>query len=135
MTGLMKRELFPFARPFSLIGGEWAPEDMIRVDEFQDEGVLVVRAEIPGIDPEKDVDVTVTDRVLHIEARRHEEEDRSESGYRRKEIRTGSFRRNLPLPSGVDDTDVKATYQDGILEVRVPIPAPQPGTRIPVEKK
>jgi HSP20 family protein len=135
MTGLMKRELFPFARPFSLVGGEWAPEDLIRVDEYHDDGVLVVRAEIPGIDPDKDVEVSVADRMLHIEARRHEEESREAKGYRRKEIRTGSFRRTLALPAGVEEGDVEATYEDGILEVRIPTPEPQPTKKIPVSKR
>ena len=135
MTGVMKRELFPFVRPFSLMGGEWAPEDMIRVDEFHEEGVLVVRAEIPGIDPDKDVELTVADHVLHIEARRHEEESREEKGYRRKEIRTGSFQRTLTLPAGVDDTDVKASYRNGILEIRIPTPAPEPSRKIPIDKE
>ena len=132
MAGLMKRELFPFARPFSLMGGDWVPEDMIRVDEFHEGGDLVVRAELPGVDPDRDVEVTVDDHILHIEARRHEEESREEKGYRRKEIRTGTFQRTLTLPPGVDDEDVKATYRNGILEVRIPTGEPQPSRRIPV---
>jgi len=134
MTGLLRRETFPFARPFSLIGGEWAPEEMIRVDELHEDGVLVIKAEIPGIDPDEDVELTVTDRMLHIEARRHEEQTREAKGYTRKEIRTGSFRRTLPLPAGVDGSDVKATYKDGMLEIRIPEPEPPAATRIPVTK-
>ena len=126
---------FPFSRP--MFGREVMPEDMIRVDEYQENGTLVVKAELPGIDPEKDVEVTVVDNVLHIEAERREEERTEEKGYVRKELRYGSFVRNLPLPQGVAESDIKASYKDGILEIRVPVaeqPAPKAPTRIAISK-
>lgn len=134
MSGLIKREFFPFARPLSLIGGMWAPDELIRVDELHDDGFLVIRAEIPGIDPDEDVELTVADGVLHLLAKRHEEDSEQAKGYTRKEIRTGSFQRTLPLPAGVTGADVTATYKDGILEIRIPEPEPQTPTRIPVTK-
>jgi HSP20 family protein len=54
------------------------PDDLIRVDEYQDGGSLVIRAEMPGIDPEEDVEVTVSGGMLHIHAERHEEENEDE---------------------------------------------------------
>jgi HSP20 family protein len=123
---------FPFPRPFSLAGMEWTPEDLIRIDEYREDGVLVVKAEMPGLDPDKDVELTVTDHVLHIAAQRREEEKTEEKGYVRQEIRTGSFSRTLPLPSGVAEADITATYKDGILEIRIPAPDTAPTTTIPI---
>lgn len=111
----------------------WASDDLIRVDEFRDNGALVVRAELPGIDPEKDVEVTVADGMLHIQAERREEEKTEDRGYLRRELRYGSFARSLPLPVGVTESDIKASYKDGILEIR--LPAPEPATKkIPISR-
>lgn len=98
-------------------------EGWLRIEETHEDGVLVVRAEAPGIDPDRDVNVSVTDGMLHISARR--EEHKEEAGKRayRSEFRYGEFTRDLALPPGVDKDAVKATYKDGILEVRVPWPA------------
>lgn len=113
------------------------PDDVIRVDEFQENSTLVIRAEIAGIDPEKDVNLTVEDGMLRIEAERRSEKREDDKGYRRRELHYGSLSRTLPLPDGVSESDIKATYRDGILEIRVPLPelpaAPQP-KRIPVSK-
>lgn len=98
----------------------WLSEVAIPVDEFHRDGDLVIRAGLPGVDPEKDVELTVSGGMLHIRAERHEEHDVGHGRYLRHEISCGSFERDLPLPDGVTDTDVKATYRDGILEVVVP---------------
>lgn len=129
------------ALPFRGALEAWRPsqfEEVIRVDEFREGDTLVVRAELPGIDPEKDVEVTVTDGMLHIEAQRREEERQESAGYLRRELRYGSFNRTLGLPEGVTESDVTATFKDGILEVRVQVPekaqeAAQP-KQIPVNR-
>ncbi|ABK03500.1 HSP20 family protein [Arthrobacter sp. PvP102] len=104
----------------------------IRVEQFLDGNTLVVRAEVPGLDPEKDVDVSVADGMLHIKAEREEKtEHKSKSGYR-SEFRYGSFARSVSLPPGAREEDVTASYKDGVLEVRVPAPEQAPpaaGTR------
>jgi HSP20 family protein len=82
----------------------------------------VVRADVPGIDPERDVDITVTDDALHIEVRREEKtEHKDKSGYR-TEVRYGEFSRSIPLPLGVSQEGIGATYKDGVIEVRVKLP-------------
>lgn len=97
--------------------------DMIRIDEFREDSTLVVRAELPGIDPDQDVDLTVGDGMLHISAQRRTEEKEEEGkGFLRREMRYGSFSRTLPLPEGVTESDVSANYKDGILEVRISLP-------------
>jgi len=108
----------------------------LRVEEFVDQGALVVRVEVPGIDPEKDVEITVADGVLTIRAERKETSENREKQSYRSELRYGSFERRVPLPAGATEDDVSATYQDGMLEVRVPmgeVPVPEP-KRIPVTR-
>jgi len=110
--------------------------EWLRVEEYQDEGSMIVRAEVPGIDPEKDVDITLTGDQLRIEVK-HEErtEKKSKKGYR-SEFRYGSFSRTVSLPSPVDEKDVQASYRDGILEIRIPVPEePKPESRkIPISR-
>ena len=102
---------------FDTVLGGW-----LRVEEFTDADTLVVRAELPGIDPDKDVEVTVTGGMLHIRAEHSEKhEHTSKEGYR-SEFRYGTFERDVLLPEGTSVDDVSASYTDGILEVRVPMP-------------
>ncbi|BCW81779.1 Hsp20/alpha crystallin family protein [Arthrobacter sp. NicSoilC5] len=94
----------------------------IRVDEYVDGKTLVVRAEMPGVDPDKDIEVTMDEGYLRIRAERQEKEEHKEKGRYRSEFRYGSFSRNIPLPDGVKEEDIKATYTNGVLEVRAPLP-------------
>jgi HSP20 family protein len=115
----------PLPRPWP--GSEGSPgDDVIRVDEFREGDHQVIRAELPDIDPEKDVDVTVRDGMLRIAAQRRVEEEAQEKGYTRRELRYGSFSRTLPLPDGAEEKDIRASYKDGILEIRVPVREPAP---------
>ncbi len=107
----------------------------MHVEEFVEDGTCVIRVEMPGIDPAKDVEITVQGGVLVIDAHREErkEEERPE-GYR-SEFHYGSFRRAIRLPDGVTEADVKATYKDGILEVRLPVKQTGPAAvRVAVER-
>jgi HSP20 family protein len=109
-------------------------EELIRVEEFRDDGTLVIHADLPGIDPEKDVELTVADGMLHIEAERHEEEKREEKGYVRQELRYGALSRSLPLPEGVTAADITATYKAGVLEIRIPEPKREAVRKIAISK-
>jgi len=113
----------PMRRPFGL-GWDWPGEDLIRVDEFREGSTEVIRAELPGIDPAKDVELTVADGVLRIRAERRTDEKSEDKGYVRHEMRYGSLTRTLPLPEGVQEGEISARYRDGILEVRVPVAEP-----------
>lgn len=110
----------PMRRPFGL-SWDWPGEDLIRVDEFREGNTQVIRAELPGIDPEKDVEITVADGMLRINAERRVEEKTQDNGYTRHEMRYGSFTRTLPLAEGATESDIRASYKDGILEIRVPV--------------
>jgi HSP20 family protein len=101
----------------------------IRVEQYQEGNTLVVRAEVPGIDPEKDVDVSVADGMLHIKAEREEQSEQTgKTGYR-SEFRYGSFSRSISLPPGAREEDITASYKDGVLEVRAPAPQQPPASQ------
>lgn len=115
----------PFELIERLFEGD-AQSAAIKVEEVRDGDSLVVRAELPGIDPDKDVDVSISDGALHISARREERTEEKSKGSYRSEFRYGSFSRTLPLPEGATPESVTASYKDGVLEVRVPIPTAPP---------
>jgi HSP20 family protein len=131
-------ELFePFGRLFEW--PDWFAErftsehEMIKVEEFQDGDDYVVRAEMPGIDPDKDVEVTMTEGVLRIRAEKRQESKTEDKGGYRSEFHYGTFTRALRMPAGAKPDDVKATYKDGVLEVRAHVDRTQAsGTTIPV---
>jgi HSP20 family protein len=107
-------------RPFGLMQ-RFSDQSMIKIEEFDDAGTHVVRAEVPGIDPDKDVSVTVDHGVLTVRAERRQEKWTEEKDGYRSEFSYGSFSRSVRLPAGATESDVSASYQDGILEVRFPI--------------
>jgi len=107
----------------------------MKVEEFRDGDTLVVRAEMPGIDPDKDVEITVSDGMLHLSAERRSETKTEDAKGYRSEFRYGSFSRSVRLPAGAGEEDVKATYDDGILEVRIPIDEKSNGAKkIPISR-
>jgi HSP20 family protein len=127
-------DMLPTFVPLGWPVTRWLTESMIPVDEYYQDGSLVIRAEIPGIDPDKDVELTVTGGMLHIQVERREEEKVEKEHYVRKEIDQGSFERTLPLPEGVTERDVKATYKDGMLEIVIPKAEIEPTKKIAITK-
>lgn len=117
--------------PFRVMSPHWHDmDDLLRIEEFREDGTLVVRADLPGIDPDSDVELSVSDGMLYIHALRREEE----KGYLRRELRYGSLSRALPLPEGITESDITATYKAGILEIRVPEPKQEPAKKIPISE-
>jgi HSP20 family protein len=108
-------------RPFMVLTPP-AVGNLLRVDEYDEDSVHVIKAELPGIDPDHDVEVTLDNGVLHIAAEHRHEEAVDGKDFYRRELQYGSFRRDLPLPDAVTAADVKANYKDGVLEIRVPLP-------------
>ena len=123
-----------FRRPV-LLWPERALEEM-RMEEFTENGVFVVRLELAGVDPVRDVEICLEGDMLHICAERHEEEKLEARDYVRREFRYGSVSRDVPIPKGVSEKDITATYKDGLLEIRMPIPTMELGSskKIPVVK-
>ena len=102
-----------------------------RVEEVAQDNRYVIRAELPGLDPDEDIEVTVDGRNLTIRAERRQED----SGPSRSEFRYGSLTRLVRLPAKVDPKDVTARYERGVLEVSVPMHEVEPeGIRVPIEQ-
>jgi len=107
----------------------WAPP----IDVREHNGNLVVSAELPGLNKD-DVKVEVTGDGLVIQGERKREHEEDRGGVHRSERSYGSFYRSIPLPEGANIEQAKAQFNNGVLEVRVPIPKSQQKTRqIPIE--
>jgi HSP20 family molecular chaperone IbpA len=94
-------------------------------DVFARGGDLIVKLELPGIDPEKDVRIQIEDDVLMIRGERETKEEVKEQDFYRMESAYGSFERRLPIPEGVKEDDIVATYAEGVLEIALPGAAPK----------
>ena len=88
---------------------------LIRIEDYTEDGHYVVRAEIAGIDPEKELEVSAGAGYLSIRAERTSQVE----GKHRSEFRYGAFSRTVALPSGADPDDVTAEYAGGILTIKV----------------
>ena len=95
----------------------WVPP----MDLFEEDAQYVLRADLPGVD-DADVSVELDDGRLTISGERKSERDQRGEGYHRIERASGSFSRSLRLPDGVDPDAVTASFENGVLEVRVPKP-------------
>jgi HSP20 family protein len=95
----------------------WLPA----MDLIETEDHFVLRADLPGLS-EEDVNIEVEDRVLTVSGERKAEHEVSKEGYHRVERAFGSFSRALTLPEGIDPDAVQATFDRGVLEVRIPKP-------------
>jgi HSP20 family molecular chaperone IbpA len=116
----------------------WVPA----CDVFVRDGDLVVRMELPGIDPDTDVRVSVEDGVLCISGERRQTAERDGDSPYRREWAYGSFQRGVALPDTVSVDDIRATYDSGVLEVvvpkfvalsepkRIPVRAPEAATSV-----
>jgi len=128
MSDLLRWSPFEHRTPFDLIEpfrrlfeGD-AYRSMIRVEQEIKDNVLTVRAELPGIDPDKDVEISISEGQLQIRAERKERTEQKDEGSYRSEFRYGSMYRSIPLPRGVKEGDITATYKDSVLEVKAPVP-------------
>ncbi len=116
----------PWAGPPQFVAAQ-----SFRVEEVARDDRYVIRAELPGLDPERDIEVTVEGRTLTIHAERRQKD----SGPYRSEFRYGSLTRLVRLPARVDAQDVTARYEKGVLEVSVPVRDVKPeGIRVAIEK-
>ena len=98
----------------------WAP----KVDMFQRGNELIVRADLPGVNPD-DVVVEISDDAVTISGERRQEHEEDQGGVYRFERTYGSFLRVIPLPDGAIVDRAKANFKDGVLEIAVPAPPEQ----------
>ena len=99
-------------------GALWAP----KVDIVTKDNTLITRVDLPGMKKE-DVLVEVQDGKLTLSGERKKETKEETDNFYREEREYGSFCRIVPLPKGINSADVKATFANGVLEVKVPLPA------------
>jgi len=93
----------------------WAPP----VDIYETEDAIVLKAELPGVDP-KDVEVRVEDNTLYLKGERKFQKEVKEQNYHRVERSYGSFARSFSLPNSISSDRVKAEFKDGLLTLTMP---------------
>lgn len=106
----------------------WVPA----MDLVEDGDHYVLRADLPGLG-EEDVSIELDDRVLTVSGERRSETEQRREGYHRVERATGSFSRSLTLPEGVDPEAIEASFDKGVLEVRIPKPAEHKPRRVAIK--
>jgi len=121
--------------------GEWPKEmkaaapfegRMPRVDMVDKEGEIVIRAELPGV-KKGDIEVTLSENTVKIEAHMAVEETEEKGEYYRREMSQGNFQRTLALPESVDEANAKASFTDGVLELKLPKMEKTPRRKVKVD--
>jgi HSP20 family protein len=101
--------------PSGMMERVWTPP----VDMYETKNEVVVAMELPGLN-ERDIRLSITDGLLTIQGERQWSDEAREAGHYRQERWFGKFERTLPLPIPVETGQVKATYRDGVLTVKLP---------------
>jgi HSP20 family protein len=137
MALLMKPE--PFSQEFSrlfntLFDGAEAPSQrwVPAMDLVEDGDHFVLKADLPGLS-EDDVSIEVEDNMLTVSGERTAEQEQRERGWYRLERSFGRFSRSLTLPEGVDPDSVSASFDKGVLEIRIPKPEERKPRRISIK--
>ncbi|HEV2357328.1 MAG TPA: Hsp20/alpha crystallin family protein [bacterium] len=94
---------------------EWEPP----VEMFETNNEVIVRIELPNIDP-KQVEITVSEDTVTLRGETKHEEEQKERNYYYRELLYGAYSRTLRLPTTVKGVEAKAVYKDGVLEVKIP---------------
>ncbi len=112
---LFKEAFNPFVSEGDISTRTWAPP----VDIYENENDIVLKAELPGIEP-KDVEVKVEDNTLYLKGERKFEKEVKNESYHRVERSYGSFARSFSLPNSISTDKVKAEFKDGLLTLTLP---------------
>jgi len=117
----------------SLLRSEFGFSSMPSVDISETDTEVTVSADLPGLE-EKDIQVTLENDVLTLKGERKHEHEEKKKNYYRMEKSYGSFHRSVTLPEGIDKDNVKATFKNGVLNVKIgKVPGAKPSQRrIPV---
>jgi HSP20 family protein len=110
----------------------WLPQ----IDVTTRDGQLLVHADLPGLKQE-DVRLSVRDGVLTVAGERQDKHEENRGGVYRRERSYGSFSREIALPEGIEPESIKASFENGVLEVTMPVPKEQSpqGRSIPIQTK
>lgn len=119
----------PFAEFFRTLTGPWPFRPLLGLapgkhfipttDVYARNGSLVVKIDLPGVEP-KDIRVKVFEGELTVTGERKAEEDVKEEGYYRKETTYGFFERHMTVPKGIKEAEIKAQFDNGVLEISMP---------------
>ena len=122
---------FMRGRPGRRLGADsagWAPP----VDMIDRTKAIVLRVDLPGLD-HKDIEVTVRDGVLTLRGSRHTETEEKDEEHYAMERWSGAFLRSLVLPHGVQDAKVEASFNNGVLEIRIPKTEETSGRKVAIK--
>jgi HSP20 family protein len=111
-----------FDEPFFSAPQLWSQRNesyALPLDVIEEEGEYIIKASIPGVNPE-DVEITLTDNVLTIKGDMKQENERNEANYHVRERSSGSFMRQIALPTAVTSDHVEATNENGVLTLHLP---------------
>ncbi|MBN2565862.1 MAG: Hsp20/alpha crystallin family protein [Candidatus Eisenbacteria bacterium] len=114
--------------PVSFSESDWNPS----IDVSESENEIVVKAEVPGVDP-GDVEISVDSNNLIISGEKRQEEEEKDRNYYRLERSYGSFRRSFALPADVDVDKIKASSKDGVISVVIPKSGERKSKKVKIE--
>jgi HSP20 family protein len=108
--------------------GSWIPT----LDAFERDGKYVIRADVPGADP-NEIEVSVLNDTLTIKGERKRSNEIKEKNYHYRETSYGRFERRLALPKGTDPEKIAAKFEHGVLEVSMPLPQSAQAKKVPID--
>jgi HSP20 family protein len=104
----------------SMLSADWARMEVVpQLDVTEDYKSFSVKIDLPGMG-EKDVDVTLSDRVLTIRGKKEEDKETKDKDFYRRERAFGSFRRSIEIPTAVDASKIEASFNKGVLKIQLP---------------
>jgi HSP20 family protein len=109
-----------------------APSSGPALESYVDNGRLIIRADLPGIDP-KDIEITASSDQLIIRGKREQQREEKERDFIYREVEYGGFERLVKLPGGVNPDQIKASYQNGVLELTVPLREQSQTRKVPIQ--
>lgn len=126
--------IFPRKPPIDLNrileDGDLSPD----MDVYETDKEVVAKINVPGFELDQ-VDVKVKDGVLKVSGKMEGEKEEKGKGYWRKEIKHGSFSRHVRLPAQVKEEQIEATYEKGVLEIKMPKAEPKEGKKVEIKVK
>jgi len=108
------------------------PAKSLAAASFLDGSEYVIRLDLPGIKP-KDIEVMVTQDVVIVRASRQHHDEQEDRNFIHCELTHGGFERLITLPRGIRAEDIKAAYNHGVLELRMPAPNEAAGRKVPIQ--